>query len=170
MGEDPRVKDEQGSADQPPRRSPGSAYWLIAKNENGRIEVSTVRLSGGEEALAVFGHEEEAEMFLRLEVSSHGWRIRESSAGELVSVLYGLCKGVEKVALDPLPRMLAEKTVGLVSMQRERFVDFITAGERQLDSAIREGHGLQGGAGSLRSKATPAYLRKAISTAQRGRY
>jgi hypothetical protein len=32
------------------------------------MEVSTVRLPGGEEALAVFGHEEEAELFLWLEV------------------------------------------------------------------------------------------------------
>ena len=163
------MKGEQRSAEQTPRKSSGSSYWLIARNENGRIEVSTVCLPNGEEALAVFGHEEEAELFLWLEVSSHGWRTRESSAGELVSVLYGLCKGVEKVVLDPPPRMLAEKTVGLVSMKRERFVDFVTGGEKQLDPAIRADHDPQGGAGSLRSRATPTYLRKAISTAQRGR-
>jgi hypothetical protein len=45
-------------------------------------------------------------------------RVRESSAGEVVSVLYRLYKGVEKVVLDPLPRMLAEKRGGLVSMER----------------------------------------------------
>jgi len=131
--------------------------------------VSTIRLPGGEEALVVFGYEEEAELFLWLEVANQGWRTRESSAGELISVLYGLCNGVEKVVLDPLPRLLAEKTVGLVSMERERFVDFITTGKKQLDLAISADHGPQGGAGSLRSRATPAYLRKAISTAQRGR-
>jgi hypothetical protein len=163
------VKGEQRSAEQTSRKSSGSSYWLIAKNENGGMEVSTVRLPGGEEALAVFGHEEEAELFLWLEVSSHGWRTRESSAGELISILYGLCNGVEKVVLDPLPRLLAEKTVGLVSMERDCFVDFITTGKKQLDPAIRADHVPQGGAGSLRSRATPAYLRKAISTAQRGR-
>ena len=163
------MKGEQRSGEQTSRKSSGSSYWLIAKNENGRIEVSTVRLPGGEEALAVFGHEEEAELFLWLEVSSHGWRTKESSAGELISVLYGLRNGVEKVVLDPLPRMLAEKTVGLVSMERERFVDFITTEKKQLDLAIRADHGPQGGAGSLRSRATPTCLRKAISTAQRGR-
>jgi hypothetical protein len=95
-------------------------------------------------------------------------RVRESSAGEVVSVLYRLCKGVKKVVLDPLPRMLAEKRGGLVSMKRQRFVDFITIGGRQLDSANRSDHGLQVGAGNLETKATPEYLRKAISTDQRG--
>lgn len=163
------MKGEQRSGEQTSRKWSGSSYWLIAKNENGRIEVSTVHLPCGEEALAVFGREEEAELFLWLEVSSHGWRTKESSAGELSSVLPGLRNGVEKVMLDPLPRMLAEKTVGLMSMERERFFDFITAGKKQLDLAIRADHGPQGGTGSLRSRATPTCLRKAISTAQRGR-
>jgi hypothetical protein len=163
------VRGEQRSTEQTSRKSSGSSYWLIAKNENGRIEVSTVRLPGGEEALAVFGHEEEAELFFWLEVSNHGWQTRESRAGEVASVLYGLCNGVEKVVLDPLPRLLAEKTVGLVSMERERFVDFVTTGERQLDPAIRTAHGPRVGAGSLEIKAKPEYLRKAISTAQSGR-
>ena len=118
--------------------------------------------------MPVFGHEEEAELFLWLEDRNHGWWTRESSAGELTSVLYGLCNGVKKVVLDPLPRMLAEKTVGLVSLERERFVDFVTGEEKQLDPAIRADHDPQGGVGSLRSRATPTYLRKAISTAQRG--
>ena len=122
------------------RRRP--RWWLIAKTENGRVEfLTTARDCDGGEILLVFGYEEEAEMFLWLEVSSHGWRTRESSAGELISVLYGPCKGVEKVVLDPLPQLLAEKTVGLVSMERERFVDFITIGGKQLDPAIRAGHG-----------------------------
>ena len=150
------------------RKSSGSSYWLTAKHENGRIEVRPVCLPGGEAALAVFGHEEDAELFLWLEVFNHGWWTRESSAGELISVLDGLSNGVGKVVLDPLPRMLAEKTVGLVSLERERFVEFVTNGEKQLDPAIRADHDSQGGAGSLKSRATPTCLRKAISTAQRG--
>ena len=106
------MKGEQRSAEQTLRKSSGSSYWLIGKNENGRIEVSTVRLPGGEGALVVFGREAEAELLLWIEVSGHGRRTRERSAGELVSVLYVLCKGVEKVVLDALQRMLAEKTVG----------------------------------------------------------
>lgn len=164
------MKGQQRSAEQTPRKSSGPSYWLIAKTENGRIEVCTFTLPDGEEAVAVFGHEEEAEMFLRFEVAGRGWRIRESSAGELVSVLYGPCKEVEQVVLDPLPRMLAERMVGLVSIRRERFLESITTGGRYLGFAMQAVNGSRGGSGGLRSGATPAYLRKAISTAQRRRF
>jgi hypothetical protein len=103
-------------------------YWLITKNENGPLEVLTSGLSGGEEALPVFSHDEEAEMFLWLGRMGDGWQARESAAGELTSLLCGLCLGVQKVVLDPLPKMLDEKTVGLVSLDRERFLDLVLAG------------------------------------------
>ena len=113
--------------------APGWRYWLIAKNENGHgVKVLTVDLAGGEEALPVFGHKEEAEMFLSLGGAGDGWRIRESTAGELVSVLYGPCARVGCVALDPLPVMLEETTVGLVSLSWERFVDLVLSRTRPL--------------------------------------
>lgn len=105
-------------------RPPGPTCWLIAKNENGRVEVLTVD-RGGEQALPVFGHEEEAEMFLSIGGAGDGWRVRESTAGELVSVLYGPCADVGPVVLDPLPEMLDEKMVGLVSLDRERLLDLV---------------------------------------------
>jgi hypothetical protein len=124
------VKQTSGRA---PGRYPGSAYWLIARNENSRLEVLATGLTGGEKALPVFSHEEEAEMFLRLwEVGFDGWQVRESTAGELISVLYGPCAGVERVVLDPLPEMIVERTVGLVSLSRERFVDLMLSRERPL--------------------------------------
>ena len=116
-----------------PGRAPGSAYWLIAKNENGRLEVLTSGLAGGEKAVPVFSHEEEAEIFLWLwEARCDGWQARESSARELVSVLYGPCADVERVALDPLPEMVLERTVGFVSLCRERFVDLVLGREQPL--------------------------------------
>jgi hypothetical protein len=111
--------------------APGRAYWLIVKNENFQTEVLASGLAGGKEAVPVFSHEEEAEMFLRLwEGGCDAWQARESSAGELVSVLYGLCADVERVALDPLPEMVLERTVGFVSLCRERFVDLVLGRER----------------------------------------
>jgi hypothetical protein len=116
-----------------PVRYPGWTYWLVARNENGRLEVFTTGLAGGEEALPVFSHEEEAEMFLRLgRVGLDGWQARESTAEELISVLYGPCASVERVALDPLPEMVLERTVGLVSLSRERFVDLVLSRKRPL--------------------------------------
>jgi hypothetical protein len=127
----------RGTAEQAPRRAaeraPGSAYWLIARNENGRLEVLATGLAGTEKAMPVFSHEEEAELFLGLwEVGFEDWQARESSAGELISVLYGPCASVERVALDPLPEMLVERTVGLVSLSRERFVDLVLSREQPL--------------------------------------
>ena len=78
----------------------------------------------GKKTLAVFSSEDEAEMFLRLESVADGWQVSESRGGGLVSMLYvyGLCAGVKDVALDPLPEMVADRTVGLVSLDRERFI------------------------------------------------
>ncbi len=68
-------------------------------------------------------------MFLRLRGEGEDWQARESGAGELVSMLYGPCADVKEVALDPLPEMVAERTVGLVSLLRERFIEAITTGK-----------------------------------------
>ncbi|HZB83227.1 MAG TPA: hypothetical protein VE288_10360 [Rubrobacteraceae bacterium] len=108
------------------RQHPYPVYWMITRNDNGPLEVLTTGLTSGEEALAVFSHQEEAEMFLKLwEVGFDCWQVRESTAGELISVLYGPCASVERVALDPLPEMVLERTVGLVSLSRERFVELV---------------------------------------------
>ena len=114
------------TAEAAPRRPPGLVYWLIAKIENGRMEVHT-RDRDGDEMLPVFSHEEEAEMFVRFGGLSDDCWTSESGAGELISVLYGSCAGVKEVALDPLPTMVDERTVGLVSLPRERFIESIAA-------------------------------------------
>ena len=100
-------------------------WWLIAKTENGRVQfLTTGRDEDGGETLPVFGYEEEAEMFLHLGgYGDDGWSARESSIGEIVSVLCGPCSGVEGVSLDPLPGMVADGTLCLVWLGRERFLD-----------------------------------------------
>jgi len=107
-------------------RAQGLAYWLIARNDRGQIEVLTL---DGKKTLAAFSSEDEAEMFLRLESVADGWQVSESRGGGLVSMLYvyGLCAGVKDVALDPLPEMVADRTVGLVSLDRERFIRCLLA-------------------------------------------
>jgi hypothetical protein len=115
---------------EPQRGSPGNkTRWLIAREGDGRLEPLCV-WAGAERVLPVFSFEEEAEMFLLLGGYEGGaWRARESSAGELVSVLCGPCKDVKGVALDPLPEMLKDGTVGLVGVGRESFLGQIFARE-----------------------------------------
>ena len=96
-------------------------FWLVARDGSCSVEILTVDY-GGDKALPVFSHEEEAELFLDLGGVGDGWRTRESSAGEIVSVLFGPLAAVRIVALDPWP-MMAPETVGLVTLGRDRFVD-----------------------------------------------
>ena len=86
------------------------------------MEVLTTDLPSGEEAWAVFSFEDEAGMFLELGAFD-GCRVRETAAGELTSILFGPCVGVPRVALDPLPGPDAAALAGLVSMEREAFME-----------------------------------------------
>ena len=103
------------------RLRPPGTFWLIVGDDGGSGAL-TLDLPGRGEALAVFCHPEEAEMFLRLGPSVRGRRPREASAAELVSVLSGPRVGAGWVALDPLPELAACGLVGLVSLRRERFL------------------------------------------------
>lgn len=110
------------------RRRLEPAYWLIEKIEDGSMEVLTVHLGGGRRALSVFSHREEAEMFFWLGSLTDGWRVKKSRGRELVQKLLGPHASIGFVALDPLPEMVAERTVDLVSLPRERFTEYLTAG------------------------------------------
>jgi hypothetical protein len=100
-------------------------HWLVVKDRISGMEVLSVDLGSGEEALAVFGFEEEARMFLDLRpaASGEGWRARRTSTGELASVLYGPCSGARRVALDPLPGVLeGGESIGLLAIERNGFL------------------------------------------------
>ena len=109
---------------QAPRRCPSSTFWLVVMHEDHQMEVLMVGCSS-EQAMPVFSGEGEAEMFVWLGGAlEEGWQVRQISSGELVSILYGPCAGVGRVALDPSPEMVAE-TIRLVSVSRETFVNWI---------------------------------------------
>jgi hypothetical protein len=131
-----------------PRRSLDPTFWLIVRHQNGQVEVITID-AGGEKALPVFSFEEEAEAFLNLGApEAYYYWIRETTPGELVSVLYGPCAGVGRVALDPLPEHGGEAIVDLVCLSRERFCKNLV-GEHELsarsepvpDGNVRRPHG-----------------------------
>jgi hypothetical protein len=100
----------------------GRPLWLITKHENDRTEVFTIYPDSVRETLPIFSYEEEAEMFLWFGAPEASWRTRETTAGELVSLLCGPCADVGKVALDPLPLFGDAAMAGLVSLLREDFV------------------------------------------------
>jgi hypothetical protein len=110
-------------------------WWLIAKHENRRVEfLTTGREEDGGEILPVFSYEGEAEMFLHLGGYGDSWSARESSTGEIVSVLCGPCSGVEGVALDPLPEMMDDETLALVRLGRKRFLGWLLGHPRYVSA------------------------------------
>jgi hypothetical protein len=130
----------------PPVRRPASKWWLLAKSENCGAEMLLADC-GGEQALPVFSGEGEAEMFVWLGGAfEDDWRVRETSAGELVSILYGPCAGVGRVALDPSPEMPPE-TIRLVSLSRERFASWIV--DSRFPPVARTRHHARGLVGHL---------------------
>jgi hypothetical protein len=108
-------------------RIAGRPHWLVIKHLTSRTDVFTTDLCGDPKALVVFSFEEEAEMFLdlRLAASKDRWRVRQTSVGELVSVLYGPCSDTKKVVLDPLPEIGREELTGPLGMHREEFLRFL---------------------------------------------
>lgn len=85
--------------------------------------------------MPVFSFEEEAELFLRLSVSSTGWRVTQTTAGDLTSVLHGPCADVEKVALDPPAEFVDEALLGLLTLSRKDLVRTLTGGRRRARGA-----------------------------------
>jgi hypothetical protein len=121
------------------RRSGTQRYWVIAKDAKdgfGQPDLLTVDLDGTGEALPVFSFEEEAEMFLWLQTTEEGHEVRETTPGQLVSILYGPCAHVGRVILDPLPEIGARMQIGLLGMDRNDFVESVM-GARSLDTTYK---------------------------------
>lgn len=94
----------------------------------------TIAPEDDEGSLAVFSSEEEAETFLRLSRDDEkmGWQSRETTAGELISVLLGPCAKVGWVSLDPLPLLLGRAMLPFVSVTRELFVQELMGEHRKV--------------------------------------
>ncbi len=95
-------------------------WYLIARHENNRLELLTVAATSRGETLPVFGTERAARDFLRSGGFGGGWWVRESTAGELVSLLLGHLADVESVALDPRP---GPPDAGLPGTSKKEFID-----------------------------------------------
>jgi hypothetical protein len=100
------------------------------------MDVFTTHLWGDEKALVTFSFQEEAEMFLhfQLAASKDGWRVRQTSVGELVSVLYGACSDTTRVVvLDPLPKRGKEEVAEPLSVHRSDFLRLLLGEEGPTD-------------------------------------
>lgn len=107
------------SGDGAGREGSRRGYWLI--RDHGALCAFTLSL-GHAKLLPVFSFEEEARLYLALGAQRDGLGVRESSAGEIISLLHGLCASVDGVALDPVPEIGGEVLLDLLSVGRREFV------------------------------------------------
>ncbi len=96
---------------------------LIARRDNNRLGLLTLPTHAGE-MLPVFSTELEARAFLRFGLFGAGWQVRESTAGELISLLMGHIADVDLVSLDP---PLAVALDGGAPVELTSKKDFISA-------------------------------------------
>ena len=109
--------------------------WIITCYRNNRMDVLTVDPDGDAGgSLPVFSFKEEAQTYLSLsenDQEGRRWRIRETTAGELVSVLLAPCADVRQVMLDPLPLSLGRLMAPLCSVAREWFLEELMGSRRE---------------------------------------
>jgi hypothetical protein len=83
-----------------------STFWVVLDGGAPALPLG-VFLPDGTEAMALFSGEEEARMFCHL-CGEEGTnrRVRETSAGEVLSLLYCAGRSKRRVALDPFPEVV----------------------------------------------------------------
>ena len=64
-------------------------------------------------------------MFSWLKRTEDRQEVRETTPGQLVSILYGPCANVGRVMLDPLPEIGASMQIRPLSMDRRDFVESV---------------------------------------------
>src|SRR5918997_3662343 len=95
------------------------AFWVVLDDPVWGSPRTVVSVDGTE-AIALFGGEEEARMFCRFHEQEAAPAIRQTTAGEVISLLY--CPGsARQVVLDPLPGIPGCKPSGLLALSRTRF-------------------------------------------------
>lgn len=127
------------------RKTYSRQFWVIVKYRTGGMEVLRITLTSGEEALPVFSFEDEAGMFLALGALRDGWRVRDTTAGELTSLLFGA--GVGRVVLDPLPGPFVQALMDLASIGRRAFMESYLKNEETLPLTAGSRHRRQGDMG-----------------------
>ncbi len=112
---------------------PALPYYVIARYEANGLELLQVPLKSGEDTLPVFSSEVVARDFLLSSaLKQDDWYVRESYAGELVSLLLGLCAGVEWVRIDPLPGEQAAEANAAEIAHWESFVGLLLGSKDRL--------------------------------------
>lgn len=110
----------------------GSGHWLnghsvfvqylIVHNDSNRLNLLTMPTDGGE-SLPVFSGEIAAHSFLRSNgLKEEDWHVRESTAGELISLLMGHIADVNLVTLNPLSQDTKAESAAQETVDKRDFI------------------------------------------------
>ena len=102
------------------RNSTDHAFWIVLEGSARRLPL-TVFLSDDTEAIALFSGEEEARMFCHFCKEGASANIRQTTASEVISVLYCPWCAAKHVALDPFSEILGGRLMGLLRLDRADF-------------------------------------------------
>jgi hypothetical protein len=101
------------------RTSTVHAFWVVLEGSARGLPL-TVDLPDGTQAIALFSGEEEARIFCHFCEEGSSLNIRQTIAGEVLSLLYCL-RLAKHVVLDPFPEILGDRLLGLLTLDRARF-------------------------------------------------
>jgi hypothetical protein len=103
------------------RTSMVHVFWMVLEGSPQALPLMVI-ISDGTEALALFSGEEEARMFCHFCEKGASAKIKHTTAGEVISLLYCPWCAAKHVALDPFPEILGGRLLlGLLTLSR---VDF----------------------------------------------
>jgi hypothetical protein len=103
------------------RTSTVHVFWMVLEGSPKALPL-TVFLSDGKQALALFSGEEEARMFCHFCERAASTNIRQTTTGEVLSLLYCPWCAAKHVALDPFPEILGGRLLlGLLTLDRTDF-------------------------------------------------
>jgi hypothetical protein len=94
--------------------------WVVLEGSARELPL-TVYLPDGRQAMALFSSEEEASMFCHFCEEEANANIKQTTPGEVISLLYCPWCAAKRVALDPFPAVLGDRLLGLPTLDRARF-------------------------------------------------
>ena len=97
------------------------AFWMVLEGSPQALPL-TVFLSDGTEALVLFSGEQEARMFCHFCQEGASANLRQTTTGEVISLLYCPWCAAKHVALDPFPEILGDRLLlGELTLETEDF-------------------------------------------------
>jgi hypothetical protein len=97
------------------------AFWMVLEGSPQRLPLTVFLSDGNTEAMALFSGEEEARMFCHFCEKVVSAKIRQTTTGEVISLLYCPWCEAKHVALDPFPEILGSRPMGLLTLSRTDF-------------------------------------------------